>query len=272
MTRWLRPAACLLLAGAFVLPFYWLLATSLKTEAQIFADPPVWIPWPPHWANYTRALAVMPFPAYARNTLVVGVVSSVGQVVASSLVAYGFARLRWPGRDALFVLVLSTMMLPHQVTMVPLYVIFRKLGWLDSLLPLYVPSLFGHAFNIFLFRQFFLTIPRELSDAARIDGCGDLAIYRRIVMPLSRPVIVTVALLDFLYNWNDLERPLIYIQRQENYTLSLGLQAFGGFYGPNLEPATLMAAAAIVALPAVLLFLFAQRFFVRGITLTGLAN
>ena len=181
MTRAARLGGLVLLAAVFVLPFYWLVATSLKTEAQIFADPPVWLPQPPRWANYLRAWQVIPFPVYAANTLLVCVVSAFGQVVASSLVAYGFARLRWPGRDLVFLLVLSTMMLPHQATMIPLYVVFRKLGWLDTLLPLTVPSLFGHAFNIFLFRQFFLTIPRELSDAARIDGCGELAIYRRIV-------------------------------------------------------------------------------------------
>jgi len=247
-----------------------MLSTSLKVEAQIFSYPPVWIPNPIHWQNYLRATQVLPFPLYARNTLTICLISMLGQVISSSLAGYGFSRIKWPGRDLVFVLVLSTMMLPYQVTMIPLYIIFRSLHWINTLAPLFVPSLFGSAFNIFLFRQFFMSIPSELSDAARIDGCSEFQIYRRIVVPLSVPVLTTVALFDFLYNWNDFQGPLIYLQNARNYTLSLGLQAFGGYYSKNLEPATLMAAAAIITLPAIVLFFFAQKTFIQGIALTGL--
>ena len=254
----------------FALPLYWMLATSLKVESQIFTYPPVWFPNPIKWQNYLRAITIIPFLQYAKNTLIICIFSAIGQTVSSSLAGYGFARIRWPGRDIIFILVLATMMLPYQVTMIPLYIVFRKLHWIDTLLPLIVPSFFGYAFNIFLFRQFFRTIPSELSDAARIDGCNEFGIYWRIILPLSRPVFATVALFDFLYNWNDFQGPLIYLQDAKNYTLSLGLQSFGGAYSRNLEPATLMAAAAIVVLPTIVIFFLAQRTFIQGITMTGI--
>jgi len=254
----------------FALPLYWMLATSLKVESQIFVYPPVWFPNPIKWQNYVRAVTAIPFLMYAGNTLTIAVLSMIGQVVSSSLVGYGFARIRWPGRDIVFILVLSTMMLPYQVTMIPLYVVFRNLDWINTLKPLIIPSFFGYAFNIFLFRQFFKSIPSELSDAARIDGCNEFNIYWRIILPLSKPVLATVALFDFLYNWNDFQGPLIYLHDEKNYTLSLGLQAFGGYYSRNLEPATLMAAAAIVVLPTILIFFLAQRTFIQGVTMTGI--
>lgn len=254
----------------FALPLYWMIATSLKVESQIFVFPPVWIPNPLKWQNYVRAVTVIPFLQYARNTLTICIFSMIGQTISSSLAGYGFARIKWGGRDVIFFLVLSTMMLPYQVTMIPVYIIFRSLHWVNSLLPLIVPNLFGGAFNIFLFRQFFRSIPFELSDAARIDGCNELDIYWRIILPLCRPVIATVALFDFLYNWNDFQGPLIYLQDSSKYTLSLGLQAFGGYYSRNLEPATLMAAASIIVLPTIVIFFLAQRTFIQGIALTGL--
>jgi len=259
-----------LLGIVFSMPLYWMVATSLKIPSQIFVYPPVWIPYPLEWHNYVRAVTQIPFLKYGANTLTIAIISMVAQTVSSSLVGYGFARIVWPGREAVFVLVLSTMMLPYQVTLIPLYIIYRKLHWINTLRPLFVPSFFGYAFNVFLFRQFFRGIPRELSDAAFIDGCGEFSIYRRIIMPLSRPVVATVALFDFLYNWNDFQGPLIYLQDESKYTLSLGLQAFGGYYSRNLEPATLMAAAAIVVIPAIAVFFLAQRTFIQGIALTGL--
>jgi ABC-type glycerol-3-phosphate transport system permease component len=254
----------------FSLPLYWMLATSLKVETQIFTYPPVWFPNPIHWQNYLRAVSVIPFLQYAKNTLIICLFSAIGTTLSSSLAGYGFARIRWPGRDLAFILVLCTMMLPYQVTMIPMYIIYHKLHWIDTLLPLIVPSFFGYAFNIFLFRQFFRTIPSELSDAARIDGCNEFGIYARIILPLSKPVFATVALFDILYNWNDFQGPLIYLQDSKNYTLSLGLQSFGGYYSRNLEPATLMAAAAIVVLPTLIIFFLAQRTFIQGITMTGI--
>jgi ABC-type glycerol-3-phosphate transport system permease component len=254
----------------FALPLFWMISTSLKVDAQIFVYPPIWIPNPIQWSNYLRAVNAIPFGLYARNTLTISILSMIGQVISSSLVGYGFARIRWPGRDLVFILVLSTMMLPYQATMIPLYIVFRKLGWVGTFAPLIVPSFFGHAFNIFLFRQFFRTIPNELADAARMDGCNEFGIYRWIILPLSKPVIATVALFDFLYNWNDFQGPLIYLQDSERYTLSLGLQSFGGNFGRAMEPAMLMAAAAIVVLPAILVFFLAQRTFIQGISLTGI--
>jgi len=254
----------------FAMPLYWMVSTSLKVESQIFTYPPVWVPDPIQWSNYARAVTVIPFLQYAKNTLIICVCSMIGQTTASSLAGYGFARIPWKGRDVVFVLVLTTMMLPYQVTMIPLYVVYRSFGWINTLLPLIVPNLFGAAFNIFLFRQFFRGIPSELSDAARIDGCNEFDIYRRVILPLSRPVIATVALFDFLYNWNDFQGPLIYLQDEAMYTLSLGLQAFGGYYSRNLEPATLMAAASIVVIPTIVIFFLAQRTFIQGIALTGL--
>ncbi len=268
-----KALALLVLTGLgliFALPLYWMLCTSLKTERQIFVYPPVWFPDPIRWQNYVRAVTVIPFLQYARNTLTVCILSLIGQTVSSSLAGYGFGRIRWPGREVVFIVVLSTMMLPYQVTMIPLYIIFRRLQWINTLKPLIVPSFFGYAFNIFLFRQFFRTIPLELSDAARIDGCNELGIYLRVVLPLARPVVATVALFDFLYNWNDFQGPLIYLTDQKLYTLSLGLQAFGGYYSRDLEPATLMAAASIVVMPTILIFFLAQRTFIQGITLTGI--
>lgn len=254
----------------FALPLFWMISTSLKVDAQIFVYPPIWIPNPIQWSNYLRAVNAIPFGLYARNTLTISILSMIGQVISSSLVGYGFARIRWPGRDLVFILVLSTMMLPYQATMIPLYIVFRKLGWVGTFAPLIVPSFFGYAFNIFLFRQFFRTIPNELADAARMDGCNEFGIYRWIILPLSKPVIATVALFDFLYNWNDFQGPLIYLQDSERYTLSLGLQSFGGNFGRAMEPAMLMAAAAIVVLPAILVFFLAQRTFIQGISLTGI--
>ena len=254
----------------FAMPLYWMLATSLKEAAQVFVFPPVWIPNPVVWRNYVQAVTMLPFPTYTLNTLTVCILSMVGQTTASALAGYGFSRIQWPGREVVFVLVLGTMMLPYQVTMIPLYVIFRNLGWINTLKPLIVPNLFGHAFNIFLFRQFFRTIPTELSDAAHIDGCSELDIFGRIILPLSRPVVVTVALFDFLYNWNDFQGPLIYLQDEVKFTLSLGLQAFGGYYQGVLEPSLLMAASTVVVMPAILLFFLAQRTFIQGIALTGL--
>jgi multiple sugar transport system permease protein len=260
----------LLMGIIFALPLYWMLATSLKVESQIFVYPPVWFPSPLKWSNYVRAVTTIPFLQYAKNTLTICICSMIGQTLSSSLAGYGFSRIKWPGRDVVFVMVLATLMLPYQVTMIPLYVIFRNLHWIDTLLPLIVPNLFGSAFNIFLFRQFFRGIPFELSDAARIDGCNEFGIYRCIILPLCRPVIATVALFDFLYNWNDFQAPLIYLQDAAKYTLSLGLQSFGGYYSRNLEPATLMAAASIIVLPTIVIFFLAQRTFIQGISLTGL--
>jgi multiple sugar transport system permease protein len=252
----------------FFLPFYWLVTTSLKADPEIFAMPPVWVPRHFLWGNFVRAVHYIPFFLYLKNTLVICVLSVLGSVASSSLVAYSFARVRWPGRDALFVVLLATMMLPAQVTLIPVFSIFRSLGWIDTFLPLVVPHFLGSAFFIFMLRQFFMTIPLELSDAARIDGCTEWDIYRRILLPLSRPALATVGLFTFINAWNDFGGPLLYLNDDQTATLSLGLQQFISQHGA--EWSLLMAASTLMTLPIILLFFFAQRTFIQGIAMTGL--
>ena len=259
----------LLLFGiSFAIPLVWLISTSLKTDPQLVSLRPIWIPNPIRWSNYIRAVESMDFLTQTRNTLTVCFLALGGQVVSASLAGYGFSRINWRGREVAFVLVLTTMMLPDQVTMIPRFIIFRNLRWIDTLKPLFVPAMFGAAFYIFLFRQFFLALPSELNDAGRIDGCTELGIYWRIVLPLSKPVIATVALFTFLTHWNEFQNPLIYLQSAEKYTLSLGLQVFGG--RSYMDMTALMAATMLVSLPAIVLFFFTQRTFIQGIALTGL--
>ena len=260
----------LLVGGAILttLPFVWLVITSLKPKKQIFTYPPEWIPDPIMWSNYKNALEAFPFDLYVRNTLIICGFNVVGTLLTASLAAYAFARLRFPGRETIFMILLSTLMLPYAVIMIPRYVEFRWLGWIDSWLPLIVPTWFGgSAFFIFLLRQFFRSIPRELSDSARIDGASEIRIYWQIVMPLARPALAVVAIFTFLDNWNDFLGPLIYISSPDKFTVALGLASFKGLYSTQWE--YLMAASAAMTLPTILLFFAAQRYFVQGIVLTG---
>jgi multiple sugar transport system permease protein len=264
----LSHAVLLALGALFFLPFYWLFITSLKADTEIFATPPIWFPHRLHWDNYPRAVSYIPFFLYLRNTTLISLLSVVGSVLSCSLVAYSLAKIRWRGRDALFFLIVATMMLPDQVTMIPVFSIFKQLGWIDSFKPLVVPKFLGAAFYIFLLRQFFLTIPQELSDAARIDGCSELATYWRVILPLAKPALATVGLFTFMAAWNDFTGPLLYLNDDTKATLSLGLQQFVGQH--ETEWAMLMAASTLMALPMILLFFLAQRFFIEGITLTGI--
>jgi len=211
------------------------------------------------------------FLVYLRNTLTVAILGVIGTTLSSALAAYGFARISWPGRDTVFVIALSTMMVPFAVTMVPLYGVFRALGWIGTLKPLWVPAFFGSAFNIFLLRQFFRTIPQDISEAARIDGCSEFGIFWRIILPLSKPALAVVALFHFMWAWNDFMGPLIFLTRQETYTLSLGLQFYQSQHGGS-EWHFLMAASTLMILPIVLLFFFTQRTFIQGISTTGMKN
>jgi len=220
------------------------------------------------WENYPRALRTFPFLLYTRNTLLIAVSVVIGTLVSCSVVAYGFARMRWPGRDLAFILVLATMMLPDQALVLPRFIMFRHLGWIGTFKPLIVPAFFGTAFDIFLLRQFFLTLPGELSDAARIDGCSELGILWRIVVPLSKPALATVALLTFIWCWLDFMGPLVYLNDESMYTLALGLAAFLGRHGADWSG--LMAAGTVVIAPIVAIFFLAQRTFIRGIALTGM--
>ncbi len=260
------------LSCVMTLPMFWMVSTALRTEDLVVKIPPVWIPWPLVWENFPASLQYtgQPVYLYAWNTVQISVLAVLGTVLSSSIVAFGFARLEFPGRDTLFTLVLSTLMLPFAVTMVPMFIMFHAIGWLDSFKPLIIPAWFGGgAFNIFLLRQFFLSIPREYDEAARIDGAGSWTILWRIIVPLSKPGLAAVTVFAFVYYWNDFLWPLVVISKQEHFTLSLFLATFQ--VAQRATPWNLlMAASTIVMLPTVIVFFFAQRLFIQGVALTGL--
>ena len=260
----------LLILGGFMLmlPFFILLSGSLKTDTEI-GDLNQWLPSVPQWDNYPDALERMQFWPALANTVVITFCCVVGQVLSSSLVGYGFARYRFRGRNAAFAVMLATMMLPAQVTMIPVFLIFRSLGWIDTFLPLIVPQLFGAPFFIFMFRQFFQQVPEELLEAARIDGAGAFRIYWTMMLPLSKPVIAIVAIYTFMFTWNDFMAPLIYLNSPENDTLALALNSFNGQYGVQFRN-LLMAASFVTMLPCILLFFAAQRFFIDTGASSGL--
>jgi len=246
-------------------PFVWLVMTSVKPESEIFTRI---LPSRITFEHYSRGLTHFPFLLYLRNTMILCTANVVGAVISSSLVAYGLARIPWRGRGPLFALLLSTMMLPAQVTMVPLFAVFKWLGWIDTFLPLTVPAFLGNAFFIFLLRQFFMTIPGELSDAARLDGCTEFDIYGRVILPLARPALATVGLMVFLGTWNEFMGPLIYLYDDSKFPLSLGLAMFTSQYGSFWGQ--LMAVSTVMTAPILVLFFLTQRTFIQGITMTGL--
>jgi len=256
------------LAIIYMIPFFWMISTSLKPDNQIFLWPPVWIPKPFMWSNYPRAINFIPFWAYVKNTLIIAFFAIVGVLFSCPPVAYSFSRIPWAGRNVLFIMTIATMMLPYQVTMIPLFIIFSRLGWVGTYLPLIVPHFFGGAFYIFLLRQFFMTIPQELTDAARIDGASEIGIYTRIMLPLTRPALATIVVFEFLARWRDFLGPLIYLNDPQKYTISLGLQMFRMEHGT--EWALLMACSIVLTAPIIVLYFFVQRTFIQGITLTGL--
>jgi multiple sugar transport system permease protein len=259
------------LAIAYVAPFLWMVMTSLKHPSELDAIPPIWIPKELQWQNYPNSMLkpTRYFPTFYQNTAVYVGLSVLGQLVSCTLVAYGFARIPFKGNKFLFTLVLSTMMLPPQVLLIPQYLLFKQLGWLDSLLPLVVPQWFGSAFYIFLLRQFFMTIPRELDEAALVDGANRLDIFWRILLPLCRPILITVFALSFVAHWNDFFGPLVYLNSQKNMVVAVALRLFA-MSQQALPIHELMAASVTSVIPVIILFLFAQRAFVRGITMTGL--
>jgi ABC-type glycerol-3-phosphate transport system permease component len=257
-----------LLLVSFLVPTFWMLTSSLKASTEVFVHPIQWLPRDPQWSNYAKAFELLPLTTFIKNTLIIVVFAVLGTVVSSALVAYSFARLRWPGRDTWFALLLATMMLPDVVTLVPRFVIFKNLGWLDTLYPLIIPYWTGlSAVYVFLIRQFFRGIPIELDDAASIDGAGRLRVLVQILMPLSKPVMATVAVFALLQHYNDYINPLIYIRSMENWPMALGLQAYNDAYVQNWE--IVFAASTVMVAPMVVIFLFAQRFFVQGIAMTG---
>lgn len=266
----------IILSVIFFMPFLWMLVTAVKPiEETMKTNPPKWVPSKVMIENFPKAvtynseqLGYIPLLVYARNTIVVTVLCVCGAVMSNALVAYAFARLKWPGRDLFFVVTLATMMVPFPVLMVPTFSLFRWLGWVGTFRPLWVPAFFGSAFSIFLLRQFFRSIPMELSEAAKIDGASEFRTFFNIIVPLARPALTVVAIFTLMGAWNDFLGPLIYLVDQNTFTLSLGLQAYQSQHGGtpwNL----LMAATLLIILPLVIVFFFAQRVFIQGIATSG---
>jgi len=258
----------LFLGGIVVLfPLYWAVTTALKDVPEALAFPPVWWPTVLHWSNFPKALGEMNFWICLKNTAWITAWAVLGQIFSSSLAAYGFARFRFPGRDALFLLALGTLMIPVHVLLIPRFVLFKMLGMINTFWPLILPALFAGPFNVFLLRQFFLTITIDLDDSARIDGCGTWGIFWRILLPLAKPALGIIAVFTFMSHWRDFMGPLIYISSASKYTLALGLNAFRSQY--FIEWNYLLAAAIVVMIPPVLVFFIAQRYFIQGIVFTG---
>jgi multiple sugar transport system permease protein len=260
----------LLVAGSvvFVIPFLWMLRTSLLPVENMYLDPPQLIPNPIRWENYAEMWRSGPLLRWINNTLIVTFFSVLGETLTSLLVAFGFSRTSWPGRNKLFLAVLATTMIPNQVMLIPRYLLFRELGWLNTLYPLIVPELFGSAFSIFILRQFLMSLPTELDEAAKIDGASLWTVLWRIIVPLSGPAIATVAVFAFIRSWNDFIQPLIYLQTPEALTLAVGIRWFTGRHGTEFH--LLMAISVVALLPIIVIFFFAQKQFIRGIALTGI--
>jgi ABC-type glycerol-3-phosphate transport system permease component len=257
-----------LLIIVYGVPFLWLLASSLKTSTDLFAIPVVWVPKVPQWSNYARSLTAFPFLPYLRNTLIIVICNIVGSVFSATLAGYGFARIKWRGRNVVFVLVLMTMMLPFQVIMIPLLMVFQKLGWIGTFFPLTVTPFFGNAFFIFLMRQFFMTIPNALSEAAIIDGAGEFRIFGQVCVPLVRPAITTVAIFAFLNSWNDFMGPLLFLTKDKLYTLSIGIQQIMSINDPRWN--LLMAMGVMMTVPVLVIFFLLQKYFIQGISFAGI--
>jgi multiple sugar transport system permease protein len=257
-------------ALSMIFPFYWMVTSSLKTEAQIFQVPPKWLPIPPVWENYTYVFKTVNFGLYTLNSLKLGLFWTVGVVLSSAWAAYGFARVRFWGREVLFIITLAALMIPGQVTMIPTFLLMNRFGWVNTHLPLWVPAFFGGAFGIFLLRQYFLTLPQELMDAARIDGCSHFGIFWRVVMPLAKPALASLALLAFMGSWNNLLGPVIYLYDENLFTLPIGLTRFMGHYVTYW--AYTMAGGTISVIPILILFVVTQKYFVQGVVLSGLSG
>ena len=262
----------LLLVGSivFIMPFLWMVSTSFKPSNEVFTYPPSFLPSSFQWQNYPQGWTTLPFNTFLRNSLIVTGANVLGNLLSCSLVAFGFARLRARGRDLLFLLVLATMMIPYEVTMVPRFILFKELGWINSLRPLIVPAWFGWPFFIFLLRQFFMSIPHELDEAAHMDGASNLRVFWNIILPLSKPALGTVAIFSFIGNWNNFLDPLVYLRSQDLFTIALGLNLFRGEYVTVVNQ--LMAVSILALLPILVIFFFAQKIFVQGIALSGMGG
>ena len=275
VTEVVKYALVIVLAVSYAFPLYWMISSGLKDDPQVYRIPPVLLPNPAHWNNFLDAWKSDNFTLYTFNSIFrYALPNTLFTLISSSVVAYGFSRVRWPGRDRLFFLCIATMLIPYTVTMVPLFIIFKKLNWVGSYNPMVIPALFGNAFYIFMLRQFFMTLPEELSDAARVDGASELGILLRIILPLARPALAVVTLFQFMGTWNDYMGPLIYINKYTMFPLALGIQKLRNMMSqvgnaPLAYP-YLMAVSTVAALPIIIIFFFAQRTFIEGISLTGL--
>jgi multiple sugar transport system permease protein len=250
-------------------PFLWMISTSLKSDSQVLIYPPLWVPDPPVWSNYTEVLKLLPFGRFLLNTIIVSVTVTILELVTSSFAAYAFARLRFPGRDKLFLLYLGTLMIPGQVTIIPNFLLMSWLGWVDTYMALIIPAAFS-AFGTFLLRQFFLSIPPELEQAARIDGCSYFGIYRHIILPLSGPALATLAVFAFMTQWNAFLWPLIVTNKEAMRTLTVGIRYFGDEAAGQFN--YLMAGTVMSIIPILIVFLVLQRYFVRGVAMTGMGG
>lgn len=273
----LSVAHTVLIAGAVVMliPFLWMVSTSLKQEEDIFALPVRWLPTAIRWANYSEAVTLYPFGRYVLNTMIITAPAMIGTLLSNALVGYGFARKNFAGKRLLFIVMLSTMMIPGQVTMIPVFILYWKLGWFNTFKPLIVPAFFAGAFTVFLLRQFFLSLPVELEDAAKVDGASSLRVFWQIALPLTKPALSTIAIFSFIGSWDDFFGPLLYIRSMDKYTLALGLQVYQNIFGrPQLATglgwAYLMAVSMLAVVPVLIVFFIFQKHFVKGIVLTGL--
>jgi multiple sugar transport system permease protein len=259
----------LLILGTILVmvPFAWTLSTSLKSDKQVLEFPPSWIPSPPIWYNYVEIFEARPFLLWYKNSLVIAAVRLFGQVLSSAIVAFGFARLRFKGRNVLFFVLLSTMMIPFHLLIVPRFVMFKVFGWLNTFKPMTIPAFFGSAFPIFLLRQYYMTIPLDLDDAAKIDGAGYLQTFWSIILPLAKPALGAVAIFQFMSSWRDFTGPLIYLSSEKNYTLPLGLYTYQADYFPEWN--LFMAASIIAMILPIIVFLVAQEYFIGGFALVG---
>ncbi|WP_429976073.1 carbohydrate ABC transporter permease [Enterococcus sp. DIV0086] len=266
---WKTIVYILLTAGAIIMiiPLFWMVSTSLKTNAEVFQFDLSWWPKKPQWGNYVEAFTRLPFGQWTTNTIFITALTIIGSLVSCTLIAYGFARFYVKEKRILFMLLLSTMMLPSTVTMIPLFMIFRNLGWINTFLPLIIPSFFGNAFFIFLLRQFFMSLPRELEDAAKIDGLGVFGVLIKVILPLTLPALTTVAIFQFNGAWNDFMGPLIYLNNHDLYTLALGINFFKS--ENNVQWNYLMAASVVSLMPSLIIFFFGQKYFIEGISISS---
>lgn len=255
-------------AMAFLLPFFFLLTGSFKTSSELFAVPFHWLPKHFTLENYEQVFTKIPFFRYLRNTMIIVVLNIAGALISNSLIAYGFSRLRWPGRDKVFMIVIATMILPYQVTLIPLYLMYTKIGWVGTFLPLTLPGFFGNAFFIFLMRQFLVGIPKEITESARIDGANEFVIFLKLIMPISKPALATVAIMSFMNSWKDFLGPLVFLGSDRLYTLSLAASMLRSNLNPNWE--LLLALGVVMVLPVMILFFVLQKYFIQGITMSGI--